>query len=230
MARALAEAGADVAITSRDQQRADESAAKIAEATNRRVIGIAADVTNAAQVEAAVKQVVESFGRIDILLNNAGVNVRGPVDGYDEANWDLVQSTNLKAPFLCTRAVAPYMKQQRYGRVINVASMLGQVGLAERAAYCSSKGGLIQFTKVLALEWAPYGITVNALCPGPFATEINTPVLNNPEANKMFLDRIALHRWGRPEEIGGAAVFLASEASAFMTGSSLVIDGGWTAD
>lgn len=230
MARALAEAGADVAITSRDQQRADESAAKIAEATNRRVIGIAADVTDAAQVEAAVKQVVETFGRIDILVNNAGVNVRGPVDGYDEAHWDLVQATNLKAPFLCTRAVAPYMKQQRYGRVINVASMLGKVGLAERAAYCSSKGGLIQFTKVLALEWAPYGITVNALCPGPFATEINTPVLNNPEANQMFLDRIALNRWGQPEEIGGAAVFLASEASAFMTGSSLVIDGGWTAD
>jgi NAD(P)-dependent dehydrogenase (short-subunit alcohol dehydrogenase family) len=158
------------------------------------------------------------------------VNVRGPVDDYDEADWDYVQTTNLKGPFLCARAVGPYMKKQKYGRVINVASMLGHVGLAGRAAYCASKGGLIQFTKVLALEWAPYGITVNALCPGPFATELNTPVINDPQANQMFIDRIKLNRWGEPEEIGGAAVFLASEASSFVTGTSLVIDGGWTAD
>ncbi len=177
-----------------------------------------------------VQSTLQALGRIDILVNNAGVNVRKPIEEFDEASWDLVQNTNLKAPFLCARAVARTMKAQRYGRVVNVASMLGLTALPERGAYCSSKGGLIQLTKVQALEWAPYNITANALCPGPFATELNTPVLNNPQANQFFLNHIALGRWGQPEEIGGAIVFLASDASGFMTGSTLVFDGGWTAE
>jgi NAD(P)-dependent dehydrogenase (short-subunit alcohol dehydrogenase family) len=122
------------------------------------------------------------------------------------------------------------MKEQRYGRVINVSSMLGMVALPERGAYCSSKGGLLQLTKVLALEWASYNITVNALCPGPFATELNIPVMSNPQASQFFLNHIALGRWGQPEEIKGAIVFLASNASSFMTGAALVVDGGWTAE
>jgi NAD(P)-dependent dehydrogenase (short-subunit alcohol dehydrogenase family) len=186
-------------------------------------------VADAGQVEAMVRSVVDAFGRVDILVNNAGVNVRKPIEEFDEATWDMIQNTNLKGPFLCARAVAKQMKQQQYGRIINVASMLGAVGLPERSAYCSSKGGLIQLSKVLALELAAYNVTVNALCPGPFATELNTVVINNPEANRYFVDNIALGRWGRPEELAGAVVFLASDASAFMTGSSLVIDGGWTA-
>ncbi len=230
MAKALAGAGADVVVTSRDKERAEESAAAIADATGKRALGLAVDVTDAQQVESTVRTVAEQFGRIDILINNAGINVRKPIEQFDEESWDLVQNTNLKAPFLCCRAVAPYMKKQQYGRVINVASMLGFVALPERGAYCSSKGGLVQLTKVLALEWAPYNITVNALCPGPIATELNLPVMNNPEANQFFMNHIALKRWGRPEEIGGAAVFLASDASGFMTGSALVIDGGWTAE
>jgi NAD(P)-dependent dehydrogenase (short-subunit alcohol dehydrogenase family) len=176
-----------------------------------------------------VQDVVKEFGRIDILVNNAGINMRKPIEEFDEASWDSVQDTNLKAPFLCARAVAPVMKAQRYGRVINLASMMGMVALPERGAYSSSKGGLIQLTKVLALEWASYNITVNALCPGPFATDLNTVVINNPQTNQFFIDRIALGRWGKPEELKGVIVFLASDASSFMTGASLVVDGGWTA-
>jgi NAD(P)-dependent dehydrogenase (short-subunit alcohol dehydrogenase family) len=230
MAKALAEAGADVAVTSRQKERALESAANLAETTQRHTLGLAVDVTNAEQIESMVHSVVKEFGRIDILVNNAGINVRKPVEELDEVSWDLVQDTNLKAPFLCSRAAASYMKEQHYGRVINVSSMMGLVALPERGAYCSSKGGLIQLTKVLALEWATHNITVNALCPGPFATELNIPVMNNPQANQFFLNHIALGRWGRPEELGGVIVFLASDASSFMTGAALVVDGGWTAE
>ena len=193
-------------------------------------MGLAVDVTDAQQVEAMVQSIISAFGRIDILINNAGINIRKPIEEFDEASWDLVQETNLKAPFLCSRAVARHMKEQRSGRVINVASMLGLVALPERGAYSSSKGGLIQLTKVLALEWASYNITVNALCPGPFATELNTAVMNNPQANQFFLDHIPLGRWGQPEELGGVIVFLASDASSFMTGATLVVDGGWTVE
>ena len=230
MARALAEAGANVVVTSRQKERALEGAANLAETTGRHTLGLAVDVTDTEQIESMVHSVIKEFGRIDILVNNSGINVRKPVEELDETSWDLVQNTNLKAPFLCSRAAARYMKEQHHGRVINISSMLGLVALPERVAYCSSKGGLIQLTKVLALEWAAHNITVNALCPGPFATELNTPVMNNPQANQFFLNHITLGRWGRPEELGGAIVFLASDASSFMTGAALVVDGGWTAE
>jgi NAD(P)-dependent dehydrogenase (short-subunit alcohol dehydrogenase family) len=229
MAQALAGAGAQVAVTSRDSRKAEEAAAHIAGTSGQRAVGLTADVTDTAQVNAMVEAAVKEFGRIDILINNAGINIRRPIEEYEDEMWDQVLDTNLKAPFLCSRAVGRLMKQQRYGRVINVSSMLGITALPERSAYCSSKGGLLQLTKVLALEWAPYNITVNALCPGPIATELNAPVLNNPEANQFFINNIALGRWGRPEEIAGAVIYLASDASSFMTGSSLVVDGGWTA-
>ncbi|NHN34780.1 SDR family NAD(P)-dependent oxidoreductase [Paenibacillus agricola] len=228
-AQALSNAGAIVAVTSRDEAKAAEGAQRIREETGRQTLGVAVDVTDAGQVRRMAEETVRALGRIDILINNAGINVRKPILDYDEESWDLVQNTNLKAPFLCAKAVAPYMIKQKYGRIINMSSMLGTVALPERSAYCSSKGGLIQLTKVMALEWAEHNITANAVCPGPFATDLNKVVMDNPEANQFFLDHLAIKRWGNPDELSGIILYLASEASSFMTGSSLTIDGGWTA-
>jgi NAD(P)-dependent dehydrogenase (short-subunit alcohol dehydrogenase family) len=230
MAQALAEAGADVVVTSRQQEKAEQSASILAETTGRRALGLPVDVTSTPQVEHMMQTVVNTFGRLDILVNNAGINIRKPAEDFDDESWRLIQETNLTAPFICARTAARYMKEQRYGRIINLASMMGMVGLAERSAYCASKGGVIQLTKVLALEWAKYNIMVNALCPGPFATELNTVVMNNPEANQFFLDHIPLKRWGQPDELKGVIIFLASDAASFMTGSALTFDGGWTAE
>ncbi len=229
IAEALASAGADVVVSARDGQAALRVAGEIASSTGRRARGIAADVAVSAQVDSLVAQALDSFGRIDILVNNAGINIRGPIEELDEESWDSVIDTNLKGPWLCCRAVAATMKAQGWGRVINVSSMLGEISMPGRSPYASSKGGLTLLTKTLALEWARDGINVNALCPGPFATEINTPLLNDPAARAQVEANVPLARWGDPVELGPAAVFLASEASSFMTGATLFIDGGYTA-
>jgi NAD(P)-dependent dehydrogenase (short-subunit alcohol dehydrogenase family) len=229
IADALASAGADVVLTARDAEAAARAAEVIGTMSARKTLGLAADVTSRAAVEAMVAQTMETFGRIDILVNNAGINIRGPIEELSEEDWDTVVDTNLKGPWLCCRAVGPIMKEQKWGRVINVSSMLGEISLPGRSPYASSKGGLTLLTKTLALEWAKNGINVNALCPGPFATEINTPLLNDPAARAQMEANVPLARWGDPVELGPAAVFLASEAASFMTGATLFIDGGYTA-
>ena len=225
ISEALISAGASVMLTARDQGHAAEVAGLI----GGQARGFGADVTKPEDVAALVARTVEVFGRIDILVNNAGINIRGPIEQLKETDWDQVIDTNLKGPWLCCREVAPIMKKQKWGRVVNVSSMLGEVSMPGRSPYASSKGGLTMLTKTLALEWAPDGITVNALCPGPFATEINTPLLNDPVINAALMAKLPLGRWGDPAEIGPSVVFLASEASSFMTGATLFIDGGYTA-
>jgi NAD(P)-dependent dehydrogenase (short-subunit alcohol dehydrogenase family) len=228
IAEALAEAGALVAITSRDAQRAKAAAAEIAKASGHECLGLALDVRHDQQVRGVVARVIAELGGIHILVNNAGVNIRESITDLKDESWEEVVDTNLAGAMRCSRAVSGHMKDQGWGRIINIASMLSLVAIAQRAAYASSKAGLLGLTRAMALDLAPHGVTVNALCPGAFKTEINRPILNDPEYLKEFLKQIPLGRMGDPAELKGAAVFLASDASAYMTGAALLVDGGWT--
>ena len=247
MALALAEAGAAVALTSRDQSRADQAAREIAQTLVdaqasgsgvgdgvaspdpfAMVRGYACEVSDAEQTAQVVQQVIADFGGLHILINNAGINIRGPIEELQPEEFQQVIDTNVTGVWNFCRAAARHLKAQKYGRVINIGSTLSIIALPDRSPYASSKGAVLQMTRVLALEWAPYGITVNAMLPGPFATEMNTPLKEDPEKYREFISILPLGRWGELDEIGGLAVFLASDASSYMTGAGVTIDGGWT--
>lgn len=229
MAEALAQAGADVVITSRSAGSAEAAASDVAAATGRKVVGLAADVAIASDITRLADEAERALGPIDILVNNAGINIRGASEALTEADWDTVLDTNVKGPFLCARLLGPRMAARGWGRIINLGSILSVIGIAGRAPYAASKAAVANLTRVLALEWAGQGVTVNAICPGPFGTEMNRPLLNDPEKYAAFVAKIPLGRWGELHEIAGATVFLASDASSFVTGSLLFVDGGWTA-
>jgi NAD(P)-dependent dehydrogenase (short-subunit alcohol dehydrogenase family) len=229
MAEALAEAGASVCVTSRSLEAATAAAAELGAHARGRAVGLAGEVTTAEAVQRLADDVRERFGHVDILVNNAGVNIRGAAGELSESDWDTVVDTNLKGVFLVSRAFGPAMCERRWGRVINLSSMLASIGIAGRAPYASSKAGVVGLTRVLALEWAASGVTVNAVCPGPFATEMNRQLLNDPAKYEAFVQKLPVGRWGELHEIKGVALFLASEASSFVTGGALAVDGGWTA-
>jgi NAD(P)-dependent dehydrogenase (short-subunit alcohol dehydrogenase family) len=221
-ARALASAGAHVVVTSRELATAQAAAAELG--TSTRVIGLAVDVRDEASVAALVASVVAELGTIDVLVNNAGTTRRAALETLTEADWDAVADTNLKGTWMCVRAVAPVMRRAGKGRVVNIASMFSQVGLANRSPYIASKGGVVALTRALAVELAPDGIRVNAISPGPFLTQ-----MHDPSARGDMVASIPLGRYGDPDELGPAIVYLASEASSFVTGANLAIDGGYTA-
>jgi NAD(P)-dependent dehydrogenase (short-subunit alcohol dehydrogenase family) len=229
MATALAQVGADIALSGRSVDACREAAEAITLATGRRVRGFAADVTKLADVERLATEVEAELGPVDILVNNAGINIRGPIQQLSEADWDAVVDTNLKGPFLCARTFGPRMVERGWGRVVNLASVLGTIALPGRTPYCSSKAGVINLTRVLALEWAGTGVTANAICPGAFATEMNRTLLDDPVKYKEFVAQIPMGRWGELEELTGAVVFLASPGASYVTGTSIVVDGGWIA-
>ena len=229
MAAGLASAGADVLLTSRNEPEARAAATEIAEQFGHRALGIRADVTSPDECQQMAERAVAEFGKIDILINNAGVNIRGPIDELTYEQFQQVQQTNVDGVWLASRAVVPYMKKAEYGRIINLASTLGVVGLENRTPYATSKGAVVQMTRALGLELAHFGICVNAICPGPFLTPMNVPIANDEQTKKFILGAVALDRWGEMREIQGAAIFLASDAASYMVGSLLTVDGGWTA-
>jgi NAD(P)-dependent dehydrogenase (short-subunit alcohol dehydrogenase family) len=229
IAAALYDAGATLVITARDEAQLANAKAGLL----KRGAGVVHTISNELTDDASVTSLYDSahalVDSIDILINNAGVNRRGPAENLTEDDWHYVLQTDLTVPFLVARTFARPMLQRGWGRILNVGSIFGQVAFGHRVPYGAAKAGIIHMSKVMAVEWATRGVTVNALCPGPFATEMNKVVMDDPEQYQRFVGNIPMARWGNLEEIGAPALLLCSDAGSFITGTTLTVDGGWTA-
>lgn len=229
-AHALAKEGANIVVVSRNQVDCDTVAAQLAQAYNVETLGFAADVTEMPRIEALMEAVLERFGRVDILVNNAGSAITKRAEDITENDWDHILNLDLKAVFFTAQAAGKIMIRQKSGKIINIASILGLVADKQVLPYCVAKGGVMQMTRALALEWAKHNIQVNAICPGYVITPMNEAELTNEKFSGHILRKIAMRRFGKVEEMTSACVFLASEGSNYMTGQSIVIDGGWTSE
>lgn len=228
IAKGLAEAGANLVIVSRNQQQCEKIAGEIME-TGRDALAFAADLRQLASIKAMVEAAVAHFGRIDILLNNAGAAVTKPPEAFSEEDWDFVLDLNLKGAFFTAQQVGLQMIKQKQGKIINIASIFGFVGDGNIVSYCASKGGLILMTRALAMAWARYNIQVNALAPGYIVTEMNKETLSQDKVSQHLIRNIPVRKLGEVSDLVGAVVYMSSSASDYMTGQSIVIDGGWIA-
>ena len=227
LAESLSNEGASVVIVSRSQQDCDRVAQELGQ-TGAKTFARAADLTKLDDIQNLVSKTVERFGRIDILVNNAGVAITKKAEDITEEDWDRIVDTDLKAVFFCAQAVGKIMIAQGSGKIVNIASALGMIAEKMVLPYCAAKGGVIQVTKALALEWARYHIQVNALCPGYVMTQMNEKELKDEKIGGSLLKKIAMRRFADVKDMAGACLFLCSDASDYMTGQTLVIDGGWT--
>jgi len=225
--RALAKAGADLVITSRKLSSLTEFKQEI-ESLGRRALAVRLDVLSQSDIEKMVQMTIEEYGKIDILVNNAGLNIRKPSAEFSRQDWDTVLDTNLKGSFFCAQAVAKEMIKRNYGRIINIGSCTCVFGMEGIAPYTASRGAILSMTRSLAAEWGRFGITVNVLAPGWFKTAQNAVLYENKEWLNYINSRIPLNRVGRPNDLDGAVVFLASDASEYITGQMILIDGGFT--
>jgi len=228
IALALGAAGAELALVARDKEKLEETAAAVRAAGGSAEVFLA-DVTNEQQVLDLERAIFARFGKLHILVNNAGINIRKPMVEFTLEEWNRVIDANLTSVFLLCRSFVPHMKGHGYGRILNLTSMMSHVALPGRTAYATSKSGLLGFTRALALELAPDGITVVGISPGPCATEMNLPLIQDPELNREFTSKLPVGRWGKVEEVGALALFLCSEGAGFITGTDILMDGGWCA-
>jgi 2-deoxy-D-gluconate 3-dehydrogenase len=229
IARGFAGMGSDLVIAARDPEKTSRAVKDLEEEFGVRVLGLQVDVREEDQIKAAVRRVKEAFGRIDVLVNNAGVNIRRMPQEYTEEEWDVVLETNLRGPFLLCREVYPVMKQGGGGKIINVGSMTSIMAGAKLAPYGASKAAIVQMTWTLAVAWAPDNIQVNAILPGWIDTELTVKARQDIEGlNEHVVSRTPTGRWGKPDELAGTAVFLATASSNFVTGVSVAVDGGYS--
>jgi NAD(P)-dependent dehydrogenase (short-subunit alcohol dehydrogenase family) len=228
LALGLADAGASVVATGRRQEQVNQVAAELDRRGGKRTLRLTSDVADAASLERLRDECIEAFGQVDILACVAGVTKRVPTLDMEEADWSRILDTNLNGTFRACRAFGRHMVQRQYGRILTIGSLSSFVGLFEVAAYVASKSAVAGLTRALAIEWAPYNVTVNAIVPGIFRTELNAALLDSPRGQE-FLIRTPMRRFGRLEELVGAAVFLSSDAASFVTGHMLAVDGGFLA-